>query len=136
MALCEQYGFTSQKDEFVSIKAWSYRLQKRFDESEEVYKKLLEKSPNDVNARWSLGLLYLDADNVMKAMPEFKYVKDSAPYFAGGHGMYGWSLIRLGQFKKAEEHAKKGYELDSFSAPYVMNYGHSQLLLKRYKKAL
>ena len=135
LEVTEEYGFAYENQGFALARAWSLRQQKRFDDSEEVYTNLLKESPNDVNLRWLRGLLYLDAEDIMKALPEFEYVKDSASYFAGGHGMYGWSLMRLGQFKKAEEHAKKGYELDSFSAPYVMNYGHSQLLLRRYNTA-
>lgn len=101
LAVTEKFGFSTEQQGFALIRAWNLRQQKRFDESEQVYNKLLEVSPTDINLRWLRGLLYLDAENLMKAAPEFEYVKDSASYFAGGHGMYGWCLMRLGQFKKA-----------------------------------
>ena len=69
--------------------------------------------------------MYLTSEDLMKALPEFAFVKDNMSEYASGHGMYGWTLIKLGRFKASEEHTEKAHMLDSNDATYAMNYGHS-----------
>jgi tetratricopeptide (TPR) repeat protein len=49
--------------------------------------------------------------------------------------MYAWTLIQMGQFNKAAPHAKKAYELDSFTSNYVATLAHSHLHLKNFNEA-
>jgi tetratricopeptide (TPR) repeat protein len=110
----------------------------RFDESEALYKRLIVDAPNDPNAynlHWQLGILYLTTEDLKEALLEFEFVKTAKPEFATGHGMYGWTLIKLGRFNKAEKHTKLAYKLDSTSDTYIMNHGHALLLQRKNLEA-
>ena len=134
-SLTTTYNFRQEYRDFELIRAWIFQTKQQYAESEKVYRALLKEVPKDYNIHWQLGLMYLTSEDLMKALPEFAFVKDNMSEYASGHGMYGWTLIKLGRFKASEEHTKKAYMLDSNDATYAMNYGHSLTLLRKYTKA-
>lgn len=133
--LAEKYGYQQERRDFELIRAWVYQNLGQYDKAEELYLSLLKEVPKDHNIRWQLGLMYLTTEDLFKALPEFEFVKDTMSQYAYGHGMYGWTLLKLGRFKSAEEHTYKAYMLDSNDATYAMNHGHSLMLLRKYQEA-
>ncbi|MCO4818926.1 MAG: hypothetical protein KC517_04825 [Bacteroidetes bacterium] len=110
-ALTTKYNYRQEYRDFELIRAWVFQTKKQYSESEKVYIDLLKEDSTNYNIHWQLGLMYLTSENLMKALPEFAFVKDNMSEYAFGHGMYGWTLIKLGRFKASEEHTEKAHML-------------------------
>lgn len=128
-------GMDSMNHEFMNAVGQLYMSQEKYPEAIDAYKAVLKIDPENGNTHWYLGNAYYSDKDYKHALDEFKIIMEKFPYWAGGHGLYGWTLIKQGNFPEAFEHCHKAYTLDSFNTSYIMNLGHAHLLLDRPTEA-
>lgn len=126
---------TSQVYNYEMIEAWIASSAKNYDKSISDYEKIIKKYDNYWYAHLQLGHVYLEKEAFGEALKHYQVAIDSAPEYADGHGSYGWTMLKMGRFAKAEEYLQTAYLLDSSNPTYIMNYAHCMLLTNRHAKA-
>ena len=80
------------------------------------FRRTLEKEPDNVDARFNLGLAYKHAGRDDLAEMELLTVREQAPDFADVHVELGSLYLRRGQTEAARESLTRAIELDPHHA--------------------
>jgi tetratricopeptide (TPR) repeat protein len=104
----EQQG---QASETVDAKGKT-RSEKQFEKAVEVYKKWLDKNPDDDVAHYNLGRTYNKLFKDEEASKEFKQAVKLKPEDSEYQTELGGSLIKLAQYHEAIPPLKKAIEID------------------------
>ncbi len=75
-----------------------------FDRASEIYEALVRENPTDPTLRVNLGLVYLKANNLPKAVKEFETATDLAPEHKKSQNYLGLALAQIGEYARAREH--------------------------------
>jgi tetratricopeptide (TPR) repeat protein len=98
----------------LSLLAYTYGLQKRYQEAIEVYRQALEVNPKQIEARMNLATLLLFQEKKPKeAATELKTVLEAKPDLYQAHFYLGIALEQTGQPEQALQHYQRAAELDS-----------------------
>lgn len=89
------------------------RSEKEFEKAVDVYKKWLDKNPDDDVAHYNLGRVYVKLFKDDEAAKEFKLAVKLKPEDSEYQTELGASLIKLAQYHEAIPPLKKAIELDS-----------------------
>ncbi len=133
--ICNTLKMDSLHLEFKVLKSFILSSREKYDDAIDGFREILKVDSQNVNAIWYLANTYLQNDEYSRALKQYQILKDMYPYYAGGHGMYGWTLLKMARNQEALGNLKKAYELDSFSATYIMNYAHGVLIMGKNKEA-
>jgi tetratricopeptide (TPR) repeat protein len=108
-----------------------------------LYTNVIEIQPNNVDAYWRRGSIFLEQNLNKEASVDYRNVTKLAPNFADGYGGLGWALILQGKITEALEPCLKSFRLAPDIYAWAVNLGHIALLVgdsesayKLYKKAL
>jgi tetratricopeptide (TPR) repeat protein len=119
------------------------QAQNQFDQAIVSFTEVIFLGNDTLNAYWRRAFAYSEQEQYKLALDDYQKVIDGAPFYAGGYGSYGWTLIEMGKFKTAKEYCSKAFELDSNEMAWMVNLGHVYLLTDQpdsarifYKKAL
>jgi tetratricopeptide (TPR) repeat protein len=88
------------------------RSEKQFEKAVDVYKKWLDKNPDDDVAHYNLGRTYNKLFKDDEAAKEFKLAVKLKPEDTDYQTELGGSLIRLAQYHEAIQPLKKAIEID------------------------
>lgn len=75
-----------------------------FEQAAEIYEALVRDNPIDPTLRVNLGLVYLKADSLQRALREFTLATDLAPEHKKAQNYLGVVLAQLGDYGRAREH--------------------------------
>jgi len=128
-------GFDSIMYIFQNTQGQNFVTQSRYDEAIELFTKVLKSDSSNTNAKWFRGHAYLSNEEYKRALADYNDLKNEYPTWAGGHGMYGWASLKMGDFAEALVHCEAGYDRDSFNTTYIMNLGHAYLLMNQPEQA-
>ncbi len=128
-------GFDSVMYIFQNTQGQNFSAQKRYDEAVQLFTEVLKRDSSNSSAKWFRGHAYLSNDEYKRAMSDFDNLRSEFPDWAGGHGMYGWASLKMGDFAQALVNCEAGYDRDSFNTTYIMNLGHAYLMMNQPKQA-
>jgi len=74
------------------------------DRAAEIYELLVRDNPVDATLRVNLGLVYLKANALQRAVREFETATDLAPEHRRAHNYLGLALAQAGEYGRAREH--------------------------------
>jgi len=117
--------------------ALAFRLhtQRRFEESEVLYKTLLEANPDDQNVIHYLGVLMQQTGRHAEALPLIERSLAIDGTVAAWHNNYGNVLLDAGRFDEAAAAYRRCAELDAANADVVCNLGVMYRRLKQFDLA-
>lgn len=107
-----------------------------FEGAAAVLDKMMARNPNDANAHYLLGIVYLQKKMLPEAMAEFTKTMELAPSFAEAYHQLGLCYQQQKEPEKALEVYKKAAELDPRSVDSFYNTGLILFELSRIPEAL
>ena len=100
-----------EKEGVVFTRAAMFEKQKKYDQAEAEFRKVLEMNPQNHNAMNYLGYMFADRN---QHLPEARQLIMKALELDPGNGAYldsmGWLAFRQGKFDEAEDNLKKAVE--------------------------
>ena len=94
-----------------------------FDEAERLYRKILDSSPDNLNALHFLGLICHQQDRHAEASELIGRIVDLRPQDPEAHNNFGNTLAALGEFDRAEACYRKAIGLNAYFASAYSNLG-------------
>jgi len=94
-----------------------------FDGAQLLLDKMLAQNPDDANARYLMGLCFMNRQKIAEAIEQFQAVIKATPAFAGAHYQLGIGFQKNGQMDKALESYKKALELEPGNMVSLYNSG-------------
>ncbi len=136
--LLDQFGsFARELNDTSILSAIAYgsghyqASQNEAEKAIEHYTEALNLGVDVLNAHWWRAGQYEKIGSYGNARKDFEIVIEGAPFYAAGYGSLGWTLLKMGKFKEADQYCRKAYELDSSEMAWTVNLGHCHLLLGR-----
>ena len=100
-----------EKEGVVFTRAAMFEKQKKYDQAEAEFRKVLEMNPQNHNAMNYLGYMFADRN---QHLPEARQLITKALELDPGNGAYldsmGWLAFRQGKYEEAEENLKRAVE--------------------------
>src|SRR6202165_3516941 len=109
LAKAEQLSTKPEDKQYVAfLRGSTYERQKKYDEAEAEFRKVLAAEPQSAVTLNYLG--YMNADRGVRLEESLNYIRQAVSLEAG-HGAYldslGWAYFRLGKYELAEENLNK-----------------------------
>ncbi len=74
----------------------------KWNEVENIYKKILKISPNNTTANYKLGLIYYGREDYNNAYKHFEKVVNLYPFGYDGLLMFAWTNLKMGKTREAK----------------------------------
>ena len=128
------------------VLAYQKHKENKFEDAEKLYKEILNKEPEHLEANFGLGLLFLGNKNInkiYKAKSLFEKTIRINPNYAASYNNLGQIFLILGENQKAAKCFEKTIELQpGLAAPYnnlgniLIDLGENEKALKCFEKAI
>jgi len=118
--------------------AYQYHNKNNFRDSEKLYKEVLKKQPEHLEANFCLGLIFLrirDLSNLSKAKKLFEKIIKINPNYSAAHSNLGQIYQEFGENKKAINCFEKAIEIQPNLAAAHNNLGNILLEIGKNKEA-
>jgi len=103
---------------------------------EEFWRKTLTISPDNINVRNNLGVIYFEEGNINKAIEEFDKVISINPQYVGAYDNLAVAYMKMGEKEKAMTIWKKALEIDPHYAQAHFNLALVYFNAKKYDLAI
>jgi tetratricopeptide (TPR) repeat protein len=81
-----------------------HKAEQKYDEALAHYERALRARPGDANARFQIGLVYIQTGRTEEALAMIVGVVNDVPDFLEGHATLARLYYRLGRREEAERH--------------------------------
>ena len=119
----------------LAIEALLEKAEKKREVAIEYLKKVIEASPNHVNAHNNLGILLTGFNRYDEAEKEYREEIRINPNYAGAHNNLGNVLVNLKRYDEAEKEYREEIRINPNYAGAHNNLGNVLKDLKRYDEA-
>jgi len=111
--------------------------EKRFDEAERYFKRVIETNPQSSMAYSSLGYVYFEMKRYDQAILHFRKAIQLNPNNAGAHNNLGYTYAELGiNLGEAISECRKAIQLSPQSAAYYDSLGWAYYVAEEYDNAI
>jgi len=114
-----------------------YEREKRFEKAEDVFKKLLEKNPDNAGVLNYLGYMWADrGENLHQALKYIQKAVDLDPFNGAYLDSLGWAQFKLNDLKSAEANLNKAARIVRNDATIHEHLGDLYERLGNHEEAL
>jgi len=120
--LREGLSFTPGSEKLEFLKASVFERQGNYDEAEKIFRRLLDKSPDDTSILNYLGYMLVDNDlKLDEAGRMLEKAVSLEPYNGAYQDSLGWLYFKQGRYEEAERHLLKASRLQK-SDPVILEH--------------
>ena len=136
---------SEEKQEISFLRASGYERQKKYQEAEDLFRKIINEAPDNSNALNYLGYMMADrGENLDEALGMIKKAVDQEPANGAFLDSLGWAYFKLGKYDLAEDNLIKASQHVMGADPTVQEHlgdlyqktGRLKLAASHWERAL
>lgn len=114
---------SEEKQEISFLRASGYERQKKYQEAEDLFRKIINEAPDNSNALNYLGYMMADrGENLDEALGMIKKAVDQEPANGAFLDSLGWAYFKLGKYDLAEDNLIKAAQRAMGADPTVQEH--------------